>query len=42
MVLLTFFFFWWEEGEGGGGEHGFSNVGVGAILGNGSEFQRQN
>ena len=41
MVLLTFFFFWWEEREGGG-EHGFSNVGVGAILGNGSEFQRQN
>ena len=42
MVLLTFFFFLVGGGGGGGGEHGFSNVGVGAILGNGSEFQRQN
>ena len=33
MVLLTFF---------GSGEYGFSNVGVGAILGNGHGIQVQN
>ena len=33
VVLLSFF---------GGGEHGFSNVGVGAILGNVCGIQGQN
>ena len=35
VVLLTFFF-------GGGDEYGFSNVGVGVILGNGCGIQGQN